>query len=305
MNILNKFLFFALTIASTAPLISMISPQQHVIQQTDANETKYNQEECRPFVTLTAMQTAPRFYSLDGYVTQLTNNETQTMKTDMGTYKRMNPDTWHMSLITIALPVTDRLLALSKDATQRGKYVGESRTYANQALKDLADIIAQHVGRLKGIEFSYGSIGGIGTNKFIAAYFDYKNRAHKAIYEEVYSAIISEFLNKYPTAWMRYGFEFLPHVSVMKKYYGDAPKIKVEGAACKGSGRGLKKTAITIAPAVPVIENLELLFNTRDIVVSARGTGYPVAETHAKAAQYYKKGELSVDENGTVKSWKH
>lgn len=303
MNIRNRLLLFALTFASTASLLSMESSLMRVQRETAENERQFNEVDCRPFVTLTAMQTAPRFYSLEGYVKQLTNNDTETMQTDMGSYKRMDPAKWHMSLITLALPLTDRLFALSKDESQKGKYFGESRAYANQALKDLADIIAKHVKRLKGIEFTYNSIGGIGTNKFIAAYFDFKNPVQKAIYEEVCADIISEFLNKYPTTWLRYGFELLPHVSVMKKYYGEQPKPKIEGAVCKGSGSGLKKTAIRIAPAVPVIENLELLYNNRDILVSSRGKGYPVAETHAKAAQYYKNGELLVDENGGVSQW--
>jgi hypothetical protein len=106
---------------------------------------------------------------------------------------------------------------------------------------------------------------------------------------------------------MRYGIEFLPHVSVMIRYYGPATgtkKIKVEGELCKGSGRGVKKSVVSIAPSVPVIENLELLFHSRYILTSAKAGGYPVKPDHPKASDYYKNGELAVDENGVVSELK-
>ena len=164
---------------------------------------------------------------------------------------------------------------------------------------------------LKGIEFNYdsskgwGGVGGIGTNKFVVAYFDFRNAMNRAIYEETYARIIDDFLKLYPTAWMRYGLEFKPHVSVMEKSYAPAEKIKVEGAVCKGSGRGMPKVKVSEAPAAPVIENLILFHNERPIIVSARGKGYPVAETNPKAKDFYKKGELIVKEDGKpyIRPW--
>jgi hypothetical protein len=276
---------------------------EKVVAQTMQNENYYNQVDCRPFVTLTALQTAPRFYSLEGYVAQLTQGPEEKIRTENGWYQRLDPARWHMSLITLALPLSDELMQLSRDETMRGKFVGDTRKYADKALKDLAEIVGRHVGRLKGIEFQYKSIGGIGTNKFIAAYFGFKNPKQEALYHQVYTDIISDFLEKYPMTWMRYGFEFLPHVSVMKKSTApgvEVKKVKVEGALCKGSGSGTKKTPITIAPMVPVIQNLELLFNGRYILVSAKTTGYPVAQTHAHASRFVKKGELAVEEDGEI-----
>ncbi len=86
----------------------------------------------------------------------------------------------------------------------------------------------------------------------------------------------------------------------MQKSYGPEGKTKVVGALCKGSGRGLKKAAVSIAPARPVIQDLELLYAGRYILTSAKTKGYPVAETHEKAAQYIKKGELAVEADGRV-----
>ncbi len=306
MNMRNTMLLLALSFASAMPLIGMVPPWEALLedvkQKTEANEDSYNGENCRPFVTLTVVQTAPRYYTLENYVTQLTNNPEQKMKTDMGWYQRIDPKDWHMSLLTLALPLSDRLMKLKDDATKQGMFKAERRKYAEKALNDLSAIVASHVDAIKGLQFSYNSIGGIGTNKFIAAYFDFKSPLHRVLYLAAYADIISDFLKKYPTAWMRYGLEFLPHVSVMKKSY--AAKVKKEGAVCKGSGRGMAKTPITIAPAEPVIENMAIFHNGRDIIVSGRDKGYPLSETHSKAQEFLKKGEKLVKEDGQIFVWK-
>lgn len=299
-NFYTRILFLMLASAASLHSMEKSGVVERVQLQTDRNEVQFNQADCRPFVTLTALQTAPRFHSLEAYVTQLTNNPAERIKTENGWYERMDPKRWHMSLVTLALPLSDELMELSKDEKKQGKFIGDSRRYAEQALKDFAAIIARHVGRLKGIEFQYKSIGGIGTNKYIAAYFDFKNPLHQKIYYQVYADIIADFLAQYPTAWMRYGFEFYPHVSVMIKSYAPGGKVKVEGALCKGSGRGVKKTSITIAPAEPVIQNLALLHQGRYVLVSAKTKGYPVSPGHAQAAIYIKKGELAVEEDGEI-----
>ena len=58
----------------------------------------------------------------------------------------MDPDTWHMSLVTIALPYNDRMMTLynSKEQKDQNMLVAENRKYAQKALLDFATIVGNY-----------------------------------------------------------------------------------------------------------------------------------------------------------------
>ncbi len=319
---LSKLLFIV-SLAFTAPIFCMVKAQQpftreeqvlidkklrELHEKTYANEQRYGERpaERRQMITISLMQPVRGFTSLENYINALTDSGKSVYMIDKVPYKRLDPNDWHMSLITIALPLSPDVLALQ--AQNKQEYIKRIREIAEEALNVLGEAAQKSLSYLNGVAFSFDRIAGIGTNKFVAAYFGFI-RGRLAFFK-AYTDIIGDFLEHYPDAWMLYGFDPIPHVSVLEKSYDvklqENKPAKSQQVAFKGSGRDIQKVFIIVPRETTnlfsdEIRNLKLLHAGRDLEVSARGYAYPPFETDEVVMKYARKGMITVTPEGIVR----
>ncbi len=159
---------------------------------TDKNKARYQKQ---PYVTLCVMQPTNGYASLNRCVNYLFNSK----RFPYG-YKKTADQDWHISTMVLAVPFSSPNM----------------KREAQKAMADLRTIIKQYKQQLNGITYRFMSLESIGTNKHIAAHFRFKDTHMRCQFLEAYAHIINEFLQKYPNAWMYYGYETIPHISIAR-----------------------------------------------------------------------------------------
>ena len=192
---------------------------------TEGNKAAHQNQ---PYYILYLMQPTDEYRTLNNCVDSLFHAN----KFPKG-YNKTADSKWHISMIAFAVPF--------KEAPNREEVV-----HASNALRNT---MKSYKATLRGITFTFQSLESIGTNKFIAAHYDFKNG--KAKFLNAYAHIIDDFLQKYNQAWLLYGYKIVvPHVSVAKTS-NPGDKVVLNTAKCNK------------------INDVELLYGGRNFFVAA------------------------------------
>ncbi len=263
MKLYIKSLLVLAVISIAAPAFSMEEGQQSTTlsaqlqKKVRENEDNYKDDQ---FFSLFIIQPSEGYKTLWKCVDHLFRNGQFPEN-----YKRIPSKYYHMTLATFAVPYS----------------TNNRSAEVQKAVQALKEITADVLPLLDLVSYRFKEIKGIGTNKFIAAYYDFTQG--KDFFYAAYELIVARFLAKYPKTWMRYGYSLVPHVSIVVRKRKEQPqKVVVQTSqpqvrrAGLGSGRDIEKVTIPFTEDIMetkkcinvTVEELNLLHKGRDLKIS-------------------------------------